>query len=82
MTFIQDTCTKLEQHCISVAATLEKCVQAKEGIVHYYDHIREQLKADDELCKVQEVQLRNKEEHWRQYGGSHAVHTNTVFPIL
>jgi hypothetical protein len=79
---VQDICTELQQHCISTAATLEKCVQAKECIVPYYDHIKQQLKADDELYKVQKDQLRNKEQHWKHHGGSYAVHTNTVLSVL
>ncbi|XP_021916559.1 coiled-coil domain-containing protein 18-like isoform X2 [Zootermopsis nevadensis] len=64
---IQDVCADLQQHCISTAVTLEKCVQAKECIVQYYDHIRQQLKADDELYKMQKDESRNKEELWRHH---------------
>lgn len=82
MALIQDICTELQQHCTPAAATLEKCVQAKECIVHYYEHIKQLLRTDDELYKAQKVQLKNKEEHWRQRGRSHAIHTSTVLFIL
>lgn len=67
---VQNICNELQQHCNPVAVTLENCVQARGCIVHYYEHIRQQVKEEDELFKVQEVQLRNKEEHWRQQGWS------------
>ncbi|XP_023706005.1 myosin-6 isoform X2 [Cryptotermes secundus] len=63
---VQNICNELQQHCNPVAVTLENCVQAKECIVHYYEHIRQQVKEEDELFKVQKVQLKNTEERWRQ----------------
>jgi hypothetical protein len=65
---IQDICVDLQQHYISVSATLEKCVQTKGDIVCYYAHIRQQLREGDELYKVQNIQLRNKAECCRQQG--------------
>lgn len=67
---VQNICNELQQHCNPVAVTLENCVQAKDCIVHYYEHIRQQFKEEDELFKAQKVQLRNKEEHWKQQGWS------------
>jgi hypothetical protein len=73
---IHDVCTELQQHCIPTAAALENCVQAKDCIVHYYEHIKKEVRADDELCKMQEVQLRNKEEQWRLQSESTPCHNN------
>lgn len=67
---MQDICNELQQHCNPVAVTLENCVQAKECIVHYFEHIRQQVKEGNELFKEQKSQLRNREENLRQQGWS------------
>jgi hypothetical protein len=45
-------------------------VQAKECIVQYLEHIRQEVEEEDELFKEHKVQLGNKEEHLRQQGWS------------
>jgi hypothetical protein len=56
-----------------VSATLERCVQAKDDIVHYYVDIRKQIREGDELCKAQSIQLKNKAECCRQQGLSEFI---------
>jgi hypothetical protein len=67
---VQNICNELQQQCNPVAATLENCAQAKECIVQYLEHIRQQVKEEDELFKEHKVQLGNKEEHLKQQGWS------------